>query len=82
MNKKKGSGSSDSGGVLAWPAARRAGPGCRRPGKLGHRCRRRCRYCGILFIAVICHMLYIILYLIQYDICLIFLLLDDIYHVW
>ena len=29
-------------------------------GQLGHLCRRCCRYCGILFIAVICLMLYII----------------------
>ena len=39
---------------LARPAARQAGPGRRQPGRLGHSCRRCCRYCGILFIAVVC----------------------------
>lgn len=35
---------------------------CRRPGQLGRLC---CRYCGILPIAVVCPVLYIILYLIR-----------------
>ena len=46
---------------LALPAARRASPGRRRLGRLGHRC---CRCCGILLRAVACLMLYTFLYLI------------------
>ena len=36
----------------ARPAARQASLGRRRPGRLRHRCRRCCRYCGILFISI------------------------------
>ena len=40
--------------------------GRRRPGRLGHRGRCCCRYCGIPFIAVVCLLFYISLCLIQY----------------
>ena len=37
-------------------AAPQTGLACRRLGQLGRRCRRCFRYCGILFIAVVCLM--------------------------
>ena len=45
---------------------RQAGLGRRQPGRLGHRCRRWCRYCGTLFIAAVCLMLCFIWYWIRY----------------
>ena len=66
---------------LARPAARRASLGRRRPGQLGHRYRRCCRYRGILFIAVVCLMPYYYSILF-YVILLTFLRLYYIYHWW
>ena len=51
---------------LAKPAAPRTGPARRWLGRLGRRCCRCCRYYGILFIAVVCILLYIIFYSIEY----------------
>ena len=55
---------------LARPAAPRTGLARRRLGQLGRRCRRCYRYCGILFIAVVCLMLYNILYLTSTVVCI------------
>ena len=50
--------SSGSSGNSCAPALLAGGA----PGQLRHRCCRCCQYCGILFIAVVCLMLYIIIY--------------------